>query len=172
MLLIWISLGLAVFSLALWMISRWQQNRAGLPAGQVIHLDTTRLRPLEGTLYSANFGLTGRPDYLVNQGGRIIPIEVKSSAAPAAPYPSHVYQLAAYALLIEEHFGQRPSYGILKYKDRTLQIPFTLQLMDGVKTLLDDMRLEAASDKLDRSHEDKARCISCGFRESCDQSLA
>jgi CRISPR-associated exonuclease Cas4 len=170
--LIWTALGLAAISLALWLFSRWQLNRAGLPAGQVIHLDTTHLRPPEGTLFSANFGLTGRPDYLVNQGGRIIPIEVKSSPAPATPYPAHIYQLAAYALLVEEHFGRPPSYGVLKYKDRTLRIPFTPQLLDGVKTLLEEMHAEAGSGKIRRSHEEKSRCTACGFRESCDQSLA
>jgi CRISPR-associated exonuclease Cas4 len=170
--LLYIALGLLLLSLGMWAFSRWQQVRAGLPAGRVVYLDTAALRRPEGALFSANFGLTGRPDYLVNQGGRIIPIEVKSSAAPAAPHPSHIYQLAAYALLIEEHFRQRPAYGILKYKDRTLQIPFTPQMMDSVHSLIEEMRADIPSKNLDRSHVERARCAACGFRDSCDQSLA
>lgn len=171
MTMIWIALGVLVFALGLWALSGWQQSRAGLPPGRVIHIDTTHLRRPEGTFFSANYGLTGRPDYLVNQGGRIIPIEVKSGDAPVAPYRSHIYQLAAYGLLIEEHFGQRPAHGILKYRDRAIQIPFTPQLMDGVKTLLEEMRADAGAENLDRSHDERARCGSCGFRASCDQSL-
>ena len=143
----------------------------GLPPGRVIHIDTTHLRPPEGTLFSANYGLAGRPDYLVNQGGIILPIEVKSGDAPVAPYASHIYQLAAYGLLIEEHFGRRPPYGIIKYRDRAIQIPFTPQLMDEVKSLLGEMRAAADSKRVDRSHEERARCAACGFRTACDQSL-
>ena len=131
------ALGLLLLSIILWGISRWQRNRLLFPAGRVIHIDTERLRKPEGTLFSANYSLVGRPDYLVNQGGWIIPIEVKSSAAPVTPYPSHLYQLAAYGLLVKEHFGRMPPYGILKYRDRAVEIPFTESLLDEVTAVLD-----------------------------------
>ena len=171
MTILYLAFGVLLAALALWGISAWQQSRAGLPSGKVIHIDTTRLRPPEGTLFSANYGLAGRPDYLVNQGGVILPIEVKSGNAPPTPYASHIYQLAAYGLLIEEHFGARPPHGIIKYRDRAVQIPFTPQLMDEVKALLADMRRDAEAKRVDRSHEERARCAACGYRSACDQSL-
>jgi CRISPR-associated exonuclease Cas4 len=171
MTLLYLSLGVLVVAVALWGLAAWQQSRAGLPPGRVIHVDTTRLRPPEGTFFSANLGLTGRPDYLVNRAGVILPIEVKSGDAPAAPYASHIFQLAAYGLLVEEHFGSRPPYGILKYRDRAIQIPLTDGLMDSVKSLLQEMRRDADAKRVDRSHEERARCAACGFRTSCDQSL-
>ena len=38
--------------------------------------------------------------------------------------------------------------------------------------LLADMRRDEIKDSVDRSHEQAARCASCGFRNLCDQSLA
>ncbi len=166
-----IALGLLIFSLILWGISGWQRRRLELPSGRVIHIDTARLRKPEGTLYSANYSLVGRPDYLVNQGGRIIPIEVKSGAAPVVPYPSQLYQLAAYALLIREHFGQTPPYGILKYRDRTVEIPFAPHLLDEVAAMLEEMRSDSSAATVDRSHTEPNRCRACGFRTVCDQRL-
>jgi CRISPR-associated exonuclease Cas4 len=166
-----IALGLLVLALILWGISHWERKRLSLPSGRVIHIDTTRLRKPEGTLFSANYSLVGRPDYLINRGGRIIPIEVKSCAAPVVPYPSHLHQLAAYGLLIREHFGQPPAFGILKYKDRAVEIPFTPRLLDETVRLLEMMQEDASAAAIDRSHEERNRCRACGFRTVCDQRL-
>ena len=166
-----IALGLLVLSLIVWGIARWQRSRLDLPSGRIIHIDTGRLRRPEGTLFSANYSLIGRPDYLVNQGGKIIPIEVKSGAAPVTPYPSHLYQLAAYALLIEEHFGRTPPYGILKYRDRAVEIPLSSRLLDEVKEILEEIQADSTEGEIDRSHTEPRRCRACGFRSACDQRL-
>jgi len=165
------ALGLLVLSLIAWGISRWQRNRLQLPSGRVIHIDTARLRKPEGTLFSANYSLVGRPDYLINQGGRIIPIEVKSGVAPVVPYPSQLFQLAAYGLLIREHFGQEPPFGILKYRDRAVEIPFTPRLLEEVTALLEEMQSDSSAAAVDRSHQEPNRCRACGFRTACDQRL-
>jgi CRISPR-associated exonuclease Cas4 len=166
------ALGLLVLSLILVAAARWQRNRLPFPSGRVIHIDTERLRKPEGTLYSANYSLVGRPDYLINRGGRIIPIEVKSGPAPVTPYPAHLYQLAAYALLVREHFGQAPPYGILKYRDRAIEIPITQPLLDEVAAVLRDIQADASAESVERSHTEAGRCRACGFRGACDQRLA
>jgi CRISPR-associated exonuclease Cas4 len=169
--MIWIALGLLAVSITIWVISRGQQAQAGLPSGKVVFIDTTHLRRPEGALFSANYSLTGRPDFLVNQNGKIIPIEVKSVNAPVVPYPSHIYQLGAYGLLIKEHFGELPPRGILKYRDRAIEIPFTPDLMGQVIKMLEEIRTASETDGIDRSHSEKSRCRSCGFRSACGQSL-
>jgi CRISPR-associated exonuclease Cas4 len=166
-----LALGLLIFAIVLWTVSRWQRNRLLFPAGRVIHIDTERLRKPEGTLFSANYSLVGRPDYLINQGGWIIPIEVKSGAAPVTPYPSQLFQLAAYGLLVKEHFGRMPPYGILKYRDRAVEIPFTQTLLDEVTTVLEQIQADASQSAVDRSHNESRRCRACGFRTACDQRL-
>jgi CRISPR-associated exonuclease Cas4 len=170
--ILFVALGLLVLALFIGGLSRWERSRLHLPRGRVIHIDTGRLRKPEGTLFSANYSLVGRPDYLINRGGRIIPIEVKSGAAPVVPYPSHLYQLAAYGLLVREHFGQPPSYGVLKYRDRAVEIPFTSRLLDETARLLEEMQADSAAAEVDRSHEERNRCRACGYRAGCDQRLA
>jgi CRISPR-associated exonuclease Cas4 len=166
-----VALVLLILSVVLWGISRWQRGRLPLPSGRIIHIDTVRLRRPEGTLFSANYSLVGRPDYLVNHGGKIIPIEVKSGAAPVVPYSSHLFQLAAYGLLIGEHFGQTPPFGVLKYRDRAVQIPFTERMMEETAALLERMQSESSAATIDRSHSERNRCRACGFRAACEQRL-
>ena len=83
----------------------WQSSRvrraAGLPGGRVVYTDTRAWGKVEKPLYDHGLGLTGKPDYLVEKDGQLIPVEVKSGRAPEAPYDSHIYQLAAYCLLVE-----------------------------------------------------------------------
>ena len=90
----------------------WQSGRqrreAGLPGGRVIYTDTQGWNKVEKPLFNAALGLTGKPDYLIEQNGQIIPVEVKSGRAPNAPYDSHIYQLASYCLLVEKTYKKRP----------------------------------------------------------------
>jgi CRISPR-associated exonuclease Cas4 len=165
------ALGLLVLSLCLGLVARWQLKRAGIPQGRVIHIDTNHLRPPEGTLYSANYSLVGRPDYLVNQGGRIIPIEVKSGAAPSFPYESHRYQLAGYGLLVGEHFGEIPPFGIIQYRDRSWEIPLSADLLEKTGELLEDIQADLSATDMDRSHQEPTRCRTCGFRAACGRNM-
>src|SRR5687767_15680379 len=87
----------------------WQSNRqrkaAGLPGGRVIYTDTRAWGKLEKPLFYQALGLTGKPDYLIQQNGQIIPVEVKSGRAPESPYDSHMYELASYGLRGEKVYG-------------------------------------------------------------------
>ena len=90
------SLGLGLTSLLLWWAVRRLRRRAGMPGGRVIYSDTSSWRPCTEPLYAASINLAGKPDYLVKKWTYVLPVEVKSSTAPAEPYRSHVLQLAAY----------------------------------------------------------------------------
>ncbi len=156
----------------IWLGARGRK-RAGLPSGKVVYSDTGIRRKLEKPLYDRSLGLTGRPDYLVEKGDLLIPVEVKSTPAPPVPYDSHVLQLAAYCLLVERQMGKRAPYGWLRYANRTVRIDFTPQLQDRLLELLAEIRrAERRGGLPDRSHQSPARCRACGFREICDQSLA
>jgi CRISPR-associated exonuclease Cas4 len=116
--------------------------------------------------------LTGKPDYLIDQNGQLIPVEVKSGRAPAAPYDAHIYQLAAYCLLVERTYGRRPTHGIIHYPDRDFAVDYTSELESALLDLLADMRRDEQKSQIDRSHEQAARCVRCGYRNACDQRLA
>lgn len=148
-----------------------RQAAAGLPRGRLIAADTGAWQPLEKTLYDPHLRLAGKPDYLVESGSDVIPIEVKSTRAPGAPYDSHLYQLAAYCLLVESAYGRRPPYGILHYPERTFAIDYTPELENALLSLLDEMRALERRRSVPRSHDLPQRCRSCGYRSTCDQCL-
>jgi CRISPR-associated exonuclease Cas4 len=161
---------LAVALLVLWISGR-QRRASGLPTGEVVYSDTGSWRKVEKPLYDAQSGLTGRPDYLVEDQGLLIPIEVKSGRAPSLPYDSHIFQLAAYCLLVERTYGKRPPYGILRYRDRTFTIEFTSELENDLEALLVEIRQQERRGEADRSHQEPARCARCGFHSYCNQRL-
>jgi CRISPR-associated exonuclease Cas4 len=169
--MIFLAVALILVALAmLWQASRVKRE-IGLPAGRVIYTDTSSWSPVEASLYDPELGLAGRPDYLVEGRHEIIPVEVKSSRASSSPYDSHIFQLAAYCLLVERSTGIRPSHGILHYANRTFAVDFTPELEAALLTLIDEMRVKARRKEVARSHESAARCNACGYRSLCNQRL-
>jgi len=168
----YIALSLLLLALILFWLSGRQRRQAGLPGGRVIYTDTRGWGEVEKPLVAPDVGLTGKPDYLVEKNGAIIPVEVKSGRAPEAPYDSHIYQLAAYCLLVKKAYGVRPSYGIIHYNDRDFAVDFTPELEASLLELLAEMRRDESRAEVGRSHEQASRCARCGFRDVCDQSLS
>jgi CRISPR-associated exonuclease Cas4 len=165
---------LILFLLALvllWLSSR-QRKQAGLPGGRVIYTDTRAWGEVEKALYDPQLGLTGKPDYLVEQNGQVIPVEVKSGKAPDAPYDSHIYQIAAYCLLVQRVMGKRPAYGIIHYSDRDFAVDYTAELESRLLEVLAEMRRDEVRTGVARSHEIPARCQRCGYQDLCDQKLS
>ena len=155
----------------LWQGRRWQAE-AGLPPGRVVYADTSSWRATNKPLFSEYYRLAGKPDYLVRQGRQMIPVEIKSSLAPPdGPRRSHVLQLAAYCLLVEENYSQRPNSGIIQYADRMFEIDYTDQLRSTLLQVLDLMRDDLARGAATRSHHEAARCTHCGYRHACAESL-
>jgi CRISPR-associated exonuclease Cas4 len=165
-------LALLVIALVFWRLSGWLRASSGLPAGDVISSDTRAWGRVDAPLTSRRLGLTGRPDYLVREQGGLVPVEVKSGAAPPkGAHAAHVYQLAAYCALVTEAYGQRPAYGLIQYRDRLLRVPYTPLLEQELTALLAQMRAGLTEDEVDRSHSSPSRCRGCGLREDCDQAL-
>jgi len=165
----------AVAILFLALILFWQANRqqksAGLPGGKVIYSDTKDWGVVDKSFYDPMLGLTGKPDYVVKKGNQLMPVEVKSSQVADSPYDSHIYQLAAYCYLIEQETGTRPQYGILHYPARTFRVDYTPKLETALLELISEIRYQERRTVVNRSHETPRRCASCGFQESCKQSL-
>lgn len=154
-------------------LGRRSQADAGLPLGRVIYSDTHGWQSIEKPLFSRTHRLAGKPDYLVQQGREIIPVEVKSARAPDdGPRRSHVLQLAAYCLLVEETYRQRPKYGIVKYADQMFAVDYTEALHAALLEVMSALRADLAAGSAQRSHDEAGRCVSCGYRHACDERLA
>ena len=169
--ILYIALVLFIVAVIFFVQSSRQRREAGLPGGRVIYTDTRAWDEVEKPLFSNELGLTGKPDYLVEQNGKLIPVEVKTGRVPDAPYDSHIFQLAAYCLLVEKTYGKRPPYGIIHYSNRDFAVDYTPQLESALLDHLADMRRDELRKDVPRSHEDAARCRRCGFRKVCDQYL-
>jgi CRISPR-associated exonuclease Cas4 len=160
-----------LLALGLWLLARRQYRASGLPRGRLVYVDTGAFGRPERALFDQARRLTGKPDYLVQAGEAIIPVEVKTSRAPDEPYDSHVLQLAAYCLLVESAYGTRPPYGIIKYPQRTFAVDYTPELEATLLATLAALRAGSQAADVPRNHEDPARCRRCGVRHACDQRL-
>jgi CRISPR-associated exonuclease Cas4 len=165
MFILTLALSILLISVVLFFISSRQHRSAGLPGGRVIYSDTRAWRAVEKPLFNAQLGLTGKPDYLVERSGRFIPVEVKTGRTPQAPYDSHIFQLAAYCLLV------RPPHGILHYPNRDFSVDYTPALESALLQLLDGIRHDERRSSVARSHDEVQRCHRCGFRKVCDERL-
>ncbi len=163
---------LLLVGLVVWLWARRQWASAGLPRGRLVYGDTGRWERTREPLYSRRYHLTGRPDYLVRVGNARVPVEVKSGQAPPEPHESHVLQLAAYCLLVEEEFGVRPPYGLLRYDNATIRIPYNESLQRRLLDTLAAMREARAQGDARRDHQMPQKCLRCGQRDNCDQRLA
>lgn len=161
--------GLAAL-LLFWLAYR-QRKSTGLPGGAIIYTDTRLWNKLAEPLYNSELGVTGKPDYLIETGQWVIPVEVKSTRVSEGPYDSHIYQLAVYCLLVEKTFQKRPPYGILHYPNQDYRVDFTPELEAHTLALLNEMRLNDRRRSLERSHNEPARCRRCGYRSNCEQRL-
>lgn len=161
---------LLVLGLLLLWFSRYLKG--GLPSGDLIYEDASGYT--DDVLYSEELNLCGKPDYIVqDRDGDMVPVEVKSAAAPRGdhPYESHLMQLAAYFLLIEDALDCTPSHGLIRYRDRTLRAENTEELRGRVLEVIERMRAGLRDGGAHRSHHQPSRCARCSMAESCDERI-
>jgi CRISPR-associated exonuclease Cas4 len=121
------------------------------------------------TLRSERYALAGRPDYILEVDGELVPVEVKTGRVPRGPLFSHIIQLAAYCLLLEQE--GKVSYGILRYGKVEHVIEFDQNLRVLLLTKLAEMRATMASGKAHRDHDRPGKCRSCSRRGACPERL-
>lgn len=156
--------------LFLWLSQRIQRS-SRLPAGEIVYSDTSTWQKQQEPIISRKFGIVGKPDYLViikrRRQQHHIPVEVKSRKRPQEPYRSHIMQLGAYCLLIEDVYKERPPYGLLHYADDTLKVPFTNELRSQVLAATEAIRRNRSAANVSRQHNDKQKCRGCGYQQAC-----
>ncbi len=148
------------------------RGASGLPEGEVISSDVsvqTKGKPL----YSARYGLTGTPDYLTSTSDGLVPVEIKPTRKEEEPRQSHLLQVLAYCLLVEETGGRKPPYGLLRYSSSTFRVDYNDATRAHLLEVMDTMRRTAELEEwqIERNHEVPGRCRACGYKQICDQSL-
>jgi CRISPR-associated exonuclease Cas4 len=156
---------LVVAALLLAALSVRLVRRSGL-RGRVIASDSVVSRPSR-VLRSARYGIAGKPDYLVQEHGHVVPVELKPSRESNSPWLRDVVQLAAYCLLLEETEPRFGGYGYLRYANRTFRIDFTDRVRQELLRTIDGMRADLAATDVLPNHHDPRRCARCMLVAVC-----
>lgn len=156
-----------------WLLSRELFARTGLPTRSILYADVGSTFPQSAPLISRRYRLTGKPDYLVRVEDGIAPVELKSSRSPSSgrPYDGHLFQLAAYCLLVEDVCRVSVPYGLIRYEDRSIRVDYTPSLRASLLALVDEMRAAKRDEECHINHNQPSKCRSCGFRSDCGESL-
>ncbi|MEP7342919.1 MAG: Dna2/Cas4 domain-containing protein [Acidobacteriota bacterium] len=164
-------LGLA--ALAMLALSTFLKRQSGLPDGEVIYEDASG--KVREPIFSKRLGLSGKPDYLLEDDeGNLIPVEVKSGYSPRGdrPYKSHLLQIAAYFILVEDVLHRPADHGLIRYRNRTLRVDNTDELREMLMDTMAEMRMLLARGEAHRSHNHAQRCARCSMAHACDETLA
>jgi CRISPR-associated exonuclease Cas4 len=120
---------------------------------------------------SEKYKLTGRPDYVIKLGDKIIPVEEKKGRTPQGPLFSHILQVATYCLLIEDSSGNAPPYGLLKYPEHEHEIEYNEDLKKILLEKTNEMRKILGTGEAHRNHNRPGKCKYCSRRDVCPEKL-
>ncbi len=156
-------------SLALTKEAREKRRLLEVMEGEVKYVDAAKKTP--PMLISEKYHLRGRPDYILEIDGENIPVEVKTGRVPKGPFFSHILQIVAYCLLLEEMHGTAPPHGIVKYSGTEFEIEYDESLKDLLIGKLKDMREIMKTEEVHRNHKREGKCRHCSRRELCPERL-
>ena len=122
-------------------------------------------------LRSARHGIAGKPDYLIEERGRIAPVELKPSRESNSPWLRDIVQLAAYCLLLEELEPRFAGYGYLRYANRTFRIDFTDRVRGELLRTIANMRADLTAAEVLPNHHDPRRCARCMLVRVCGRAV-
>ncbi len=151
--------------------------------GKMEHLEINRLEKrrglkayglLEGKrdfqvfLQSSRLGLHGLLDMVITTEGRqVYPVEFKHSVSKYGLHQK--YQLAAYAMLLEESYRKPVRYGFLYLIPSKSAVPIeiTTGMREYVKKALSAVRNVIAGERIPGYVRSKNRCTDCEFKNYC-----
>lgn len=114
--------------------------------------------------------LVGVIDELEVYPNYFVPIELKTGKAPSqGVWPGHKIQVAAYALLLQSHFGVCIEKGIVRYLDtnqarEVIMNPF---LMEEVRDTMKKVKEMLCSKELPDFPENDCKCRNCDLKDAC-----
>src|SRR2546428_13842056 len=104
-------------------------------------------------------------------GEHHIPVELKTGRVPRGPLFSHILQVAAYCVLLEEESGKAPPYGIIRYGETS----FAIEYNDDQKKLVlqkpAEMRTAITTGEAHRNHNRPGQCHHCSRRSGSPERL-
>jgi len=162
-------------SAAVFMVVALKSTQLARSARAIVNLPNGIIEYVSGEgvedLSSKKTGLIGKPDYVINVRGSFIPVEIKTGRVPRGPLFSHIMQLTAYCVLVEEKYG-KTEYGMLMYGNQAYRISLTDELKTTLFKKVDKMREALKTGIVHRDHSKPGKCRYCSRRNACPESLA
>ena len=118
-------------------------------------------------LFSTRLGLEGVLDMHITAGEEIFPVEFKYTSS--LPSLNHKYQLAAYAMLLEEKYERAVRYGFLylSLRNEIYPVDITPNCREFIKETMDKIRQLVSKEIMPPPVRKKGRCVDCEFRNFC-----
>ncbi len=151
-------------------LARSTREKYQMASGELVYVDSERAKPK--LFVSKRYGLSGRPDAVLLEGDQHIPVEVKTGRTPRGPLFSHILQIAAYCLLVEEEYGKPPPHGVIRYGDGSHEIEYNEDLKRLVLEKMGEMGACVAKGEAHRNHNRPGKCVHCSRRSVCPERLA
>ena len=127
---------------------------------------------IESEVYveSDKLQLKGKIDRIEKYNDTAIPVELKTGTAPKeGVWESHMIQLAAYMLLLEEKLGKKTVVGKVSYiKDSIVrEVHMNPFLREEIIKLVKEVQDFLEKQNLPDFTRNKAKCESCGLKDDC-----
>jgi CRISPR-associated exonuclease Cas4 len=138
-----------------------------VPKGRFVYGDLVS----EGkVLVSNKYGLSGKPDRVIESKGLLIPYEFKSGSAGETPWEPHKIQMGVYFLILKELYPQKEiQYGVIRYRNRAFYVENTQELRDRVLQRTEILRRVKGVPS--RNHNTPNKCAPCKYRSICRERL-
>lgn len=171
----WRSKGLQLILLVLatlWLIGSFRKEvkrrhvRAGFsPEDIALAIDGSAMLPDREYISQAQ-GIAGRPDAIIEENGKVIPVERKPMAKKLRD--RYVVQLLVYMRLVEEFEGERPPHGylLLGPSCRRIKVENSENKQAWVSGLIREMR-RILDGSPPRPTPHPKKCAKCDVKERC-----
>jgi CRISPR-associated exonuclease Cas4 len=118
-------------------------------------------------LASQKLGLSGKLDLLIVSPKGYFPVDFKYSRG--RPHRNHAYQLAGYALLVEERFRTEVTTGFIYLSpvQEVIAVNLTVELKKRTLSRLSEIRTVIREGILPQPTQVRSRCEECEFRNYC-----
>lgn len=118
-------------------------------------------------LTSPRLALSGRPDLLIETDSALYPVDFKFTRG--IPYKNHLYQLAGYALILEETRGKAVNQGfvyLIPHKNAEVY-ELTDELKQSCLATMQKIRHMIKEELFPESPPNRAKCADCEYGNYC-----
>lgn len=118
-------------------------------------------------VHSERLGLSGKLDMVIETRDALYPVDFKFTRG--RPRKNHVYQLAGYALILEETVGRPITNGFIYLIPQKDAVVFDLtdQIKRECMEALEEIRDMIISERFPDPPSGKAKCVDCEYQNYC-----